>query len=624
MKVGKWILLACVLLLIGAVNFFFVSNQDNLQLKLMEEIHFVTLPLAEHQYDVIVIGGEPEGVAAAVSSARNGLKTLLVDSRDGLGGLFTFGYLNQLDIGYDHKGRIANQGIFTEWYDLIGRVGNFDVPLAKNAFLHMVMNEENITLLLNTELLEVEMNGQALEGVVLETPHGVEHVRALRFIDTTASADLAVLAGAPYTKGQEDMGRPDAMMAVTLVMLFENVDWNQMSRAAKQGVLGGAEVYKNIAWGFNQVPLVYTAREENTRVRGLNVGMQSDGLVSINALQIFGVDGTDPDSVAEGIERGKRETEYFLTFLQEHLPGFEEARIAYFPSELYIRETRHILAEYQVTIIDVWENRDQWDSIGLGAYPVDVQATDVTGFGNIIVSPEQYAIPFRSLVPLDVDNLLVASKASGYTSLAAGSARTVPIGMSAAQAAGAASALSIEHNLSFRELTKNEELIKTLQSLLVDQGALIYPFDLPYPYQGEWFYPYIKAILPYGILQAGYDNSLKVEEVMSEKEFLRLFSGLMIRHSLSKHEKYAQNFNIWHASTQTSLETPLTRDIAISYLLRYFGISFIEGQEWITAIDHQLIAPELITRLNTQQELTRAESFALIGYLVHLLDRDHL
>src|SRR5690606_4508426 len=106
--------------------------------------------------------------------------------------------------------------------------------------------------------------------------------------------------------------------------------------------------------------------------------------------------------------------------------------------ELYVRETRHIKAFYQLPISDVWENKDHWDSIAFGSYPVDMQATTPKGKDEIVVNPKQYAIPFRSLVPIGKENLLVASRSSGYSSLAAGSARIIPTGMSTGEAAGVA------------------------------------------------------------------------------------------------------------------------------------------------------------------------------------------
>ena len=141
------------------------------------------------------------------------------------------------------------------------------------------------------------------------------------------------------------------------------------------------------------------------------------------------------------IATGKKETLHILKYLQTNFPGFEKAEIVSYPEELYVRETRHIWAEYQLPMADLWKNSDQWDSIGIASYPVDVQAQTPHDYGYVIASPKQYAIPFRSLVPKDIDGLLVVGRSAGYSSLAAGSARIVPTGMVTGEAAGTAAAL---------------------------------------------------------------------------------------------------------------------------------------------------------------------------------------
>ncbi|MDQ0256660.1 hypothetical protein J2S74_004082 [Evansella vedderi] len=494
----------------------------------------------DYDYDVIVVGGEPEGVAAAVSAARNGAKTLLIEERKNLGGLFTYGHLNYLDLSMDQHKQWINQGIFKEWHDKIGAPIAFDVKEAEQAFSEMVEGEANLTLLMETTVKKAVKSGSALEAIKVKTPSGERTYTAKRFIDSTADADLAALAGVPYYLGQEDIGKRGQFMSATIVMLFENVDWDRVTKAAQLGVLEGAEQYKNVIWGFSGTIRQYKPVEEKTRLRGLNISRQKDGLVAINALQIFGVDPFDEKSIEVGLERGKRETYHILEFLQRELPGFEKATIAAFPEELYIRESRHIKAEYQLSIVDVWENRDQWDAIALGSYPVDVQASNKGEGELVVVNPVQYAIPFRSIVPLEVDRLLVASKASGYSSLAAGSARVVPTGVSVAEAAGTAAALSIEKNEEFRDLSKNKKFIEELQTVLKDQGALLYPFDLSYPYEGEWFYPALRELMVLGVVEASYDNDFNPDKQMSVNEFTKLIADSLSRSNQKEYDKFAK------------------------------------------------------------------------------------
>lgn len=575
-------------------------------------------PLITYDYDVIVISGEPEGVAAAVAAARQGSKVLLLEKRDGLGGLFTYGMLNQLDLGYDYERKIANQGIFLEWFKKIGSIGNFDISLAKEAFMELVINEPNITLQLNTKVVDTVLQDNTLVGLVINDGAVAHTVYAKRFIDSTASADVAALAGVPYFTGQQDMGIDDVKMAVTLVMLIDDVDWDRFSKYG-MSALGGGRVHKNISWGFADVPSLYEPIEQGTRVRGLNIGMQSNGLVTINALQIFGVDTIDPTSIQEGIERGKRETDNFVLFLREHLPGFENASVSGYPPELYIRESRHILSEYQLPISDVWENKDHWDSIGLGAYPVDVQATHVNGYGMLIVAPVQYAIPFRTIIPLEIEHLLVASKASGYSSLAAGSARTVPIGMTTGQAAGVAAGLSIEEDITFRELSKDKALVENMQKKLIEQGALIYPFELPYPYQGEWFYPAIKKLMTYSLIVGGYTNDIFPDDKISEREFLKSLTAVVFRTNPELYNQLsAASFDPYDLAMTKPWSIILTRDAAATYILQFFGHEN-EEDYWDSSIKRGYIDAEMEERAPIDRELTKAEGYYILALILGLV-----
>lgn len=134
---------------------------------------------------------------------------------------------------------------------------------------------------------------------------------------------------------------------------------------------------------------------------------------------------------------------------------------------------------------DLWKNSDQWDSIGIASYPVDVQAQTPHDYGYVIAAPKQYAIPFRSLVPKDIDGLLVVGRSAGYSSLAAGSARIVPTGMVTGEAAGTAAALAQKHDVTFRDMSKDKRLIATLRKQLAKQGAYVDSFSIEYPYQGN-------------------------------------------------------------------------------------------------------------------------------------------
>ncbi len=575
----------------------------------------VKIGIDRDAYDVIVIGGEPEGVAAAVASARNGAKTLLIEHRDGLGGLMTYGMLTHLDTARDHLGLPANQGIFAEWHEMVGGKPCFDVPAAKKAFLALVQKEKNLTLLLRARVTNVEVTeaGNKIEAVTVEGPFGQKRYTAQRFVDCTQDADVAAMAGVPYFVGKEDIGLQNENMCVTLMMFFKNVNWWDVCKTAVSQKFGPASFYSNAAWGFWKVSQAYQPHSPRARMRGLNLARQGDGTVSINALQIFGVNPLDETSKAEAIAIGQEETKHVLEFLRREFPGFENAEIAYFPPELYVRESRHIRCEYQLPISDVWENRDHWDSIGFGGYPVDLQATSPYGYNYVLVTPKQYAIPFRSLVPLKVDNLLVASRCSGYSSLAAGSARTLPTGMTTGQAAGTAAAISVKRGQDFRAMCRDQEAVKLVQDTLRQQGARLYPFQLSYPYQNEWFYPYLKILYSKGLVFAGYDNNIYPEKRVNADSFLYLLNAGVKRTNPAAYQRFT-----WPSALPP---VPITRDQA-AYLVLHLrpGSTVEKPQAWEEAYKAGLVPEELYKRVPKNRALNRAEVYALVGNFLERLE----
>ena len=479
-------------------------------------------------YDVIVVGGDPEGVCAAVSSARNGLKTLLIEDDEALGGLMTLGKLNFIDICESRDGSILTQGLFMEFYDAVGGTA-FDVETAKQFFYDWVVNEENATLKLNTEFVKPVMDGDAIVGVVVEENGEQATYTASRVIDATVDADVAAAAGAPYTIAGEDIGEKERHMGVTLVFELSGVNWDKVVDYLENDDNAGTGATEKTAWGYTREGYAYEPKDDLMRLRGFNVARQDNGNVLVNALIIFGVDAMSEESKAEGIARAQKELEYIVPYVRENFIGFENVELEGTASQLYIRESRHIIGEYQLTIDDVLENRDQWDKIAIVAYPADIQPTAGQTYGTVIGSPDRYAIPFRSIVPLDVENMLVIGRSASYTSLAAGSARVIPVGMAEGEAAGVASAYSLNNAISFRDMSADEAAIADIQKTLKKQGAYLDDFTVHEAFMDHWAYPGVKVIRSLGLLDGGYSNDYRLEEPMGKWRLQN-----MINNSLKK------------------------------------------------------------------------------------------
>ncbi|TDQ37206.1 FAD-dependent oxidoreductase [Aureibacillus halotolerans] len=563
-------------------------------------------------YDVIVVSGEPEGVATAVAAARNGADTLLVESRDGLGGLFTYGWLNFIDMTLNDDGEVVSKGIFEEWHELVGNDEVFRVDVAQAAFNKLVEEEENLTVAFNTKVDEPVIDeSNTMTGLTLTNDEGTKQVSGARIIDATQDADLAAAAGVPYTYGAEDLNQ-EGTMAVTPMVYLKDVNWFGIREAAKQELFGTATVSDTTAHGFSELHTMYTPSQDHMRLRGLNIARIGEDEVYINALQIFGVNGTKPEQVEDAMKRGKRESAQVLAYLREHFPGFEDAKIAAFPPELYVRETRHIQALYQLDMSDVWANRDFDDTIAVGAYPVDVQAHTVDNYGYVISNPNQYGVPFRSIVPQDVKHLLVVGRSAGFTSLAAGSARIVPTGMAVGQAAGTAAAQSIAEDISFREMAESDEAITTLRENLIAQGQYIPRFkDIAYPYKGDPADEAIQTLMDTGILVGGYDNDLGLDQEMNHHSFVNLVRELVKRTNGELFEENIKQMVQMNDFIYNEEPQPLTPDKAAEIILTAFGESAENG--WQEAALTTYLTDETRSAYESDQVLRKNDAYMILA-----------
>lgn len=589
----------------------------------------------KNSYDVIVVGTDPEGIVAAVSSARNGLKTLLVDGRDRdiLGGLMTLGWLNSLDHNYDRektsiipgKVDILNQGLFMEWYKQV-EGDSFDVVTAANAFHNLVKNEKDIDLLLKTKAIEPKLEAgsdgnKKIVGVTITKADGTKQdVTAKAVIDATQDADIAAASGVPYTIGRADVGDEKARMAVTAVFRLKNVTpevWKQIQKRLKDDGDPNTDANELSAWGFGEMQKYPPNNKERVKMRGLNIGRQNDNTMLINALQIFGIDGLDPKSRAEAFEIANKELPYVVKHMQDLYPEFAGLEWDAVAPELYIRETRHIQGEYRLTMVDVLENRDQWDRVGFGSYPVDIQRISPTDNGAVMSHPLKYAIPFRSIVPLKVDNLLVVGRSGSFDTLPHGSARVIPVGMATGQASGAAAKLAIDKNVTFRQLSASKEHIATLQDMLNKQGMELKAYQ-PKPefYMEQKAYEGLKTVVSMGLVIGGYDNKgFDTTPVSNPQRLLNLMQGVKRVHKLTGDPSGVV------AGIQDAAKQPLTLDQAAWTIAKTAGLDVQAAQAVKELQAKGMLQQATIDGIADKQKLNNGDTYMMIHDLVQSLPK---
>ena len=542
----SWILLAaacaCALIFAGCSSDTATENAP----EAVEEITITNEENVPTSYDCIVVDGSPEGITAAISAARNGLSTLLICQDEALGGLYTLGELNYIDVPESRDGTVLVEGIYKEFYDAVGGSG-FDVTVAKNTFYEMVQAEDNITLRVQSKFVEPVLEDHAVTGVTVEEDGERVTYTAPVVIDATPDGDVCAAAGCDYTFAGEDIGERDREMGVTLVFRLSGVDWEKVSEFVQTPEDGESTaeggVNGNLAWGYSTEGYAYEPEDDAMRLRGFNIARQANGDVLINALVIFDVDALDAESRAEGIARGQKELPRIVEYMNENCVGFEKAELADTAEQLYVRETRHIRCEDTLTIDDVLENRSQEAAIAVSNYPVDVQATKTQTYGTVVGFPDQYEIGLGSLIPQNIDGLMIVGRAAGYTSMAAGSARIVPTGMACAQAAGVAARVALEDESIrvLRDLLASDADIAEIQQLLRDQGARLDHTETHEAVMDHWAYDGLKVIRSMGFADGGYDNDYRLDETVSGPRFANMMNTVVKKSGLALEPRIAVN-----------------------------------------------------------------------------------
>lgn len=559
-------------------------------------------------FQLIVCGSDPEGIASAVSAARNGVNTALVCKRTKLGGLMTVGALNTIDMNYGPRGEVLTQGIFMEFFTAV-EGDSFDIRTAEKTFQQMV-DHPNITLFLGAQNIKPVLWDQEVIGVSFNYEGESRFIPSLTVIDATQDANIAYQAGVDFTIGLEDFGGPTHGMGATLIFGVNGVNWEELTSYLRRNRVPDTGFSNTSAWGFWQQMQNYQPQDPYIRMRGLNLGRQADNSVLINAMYIFDFYHLSSEQRTEAIKRGTEELNYLIPFLKDNIPGFAKAQLSYVAEELYIRETRHMQGLYRLTIDDVLEHRNFEDKIALGSYPVDIQDISLQQRGFIVGNPVIYSIPFRCIVPQNIENLLVVGRSASYDSLPHGSTRVIPVGMAVGEAAGLSVALLEDYiQYSWQELADNQDFIQALQQGLQAQGAYLPDFDIPHPLLDHYAYSGVKRIRSLGLISSGYNNNYNLEELMTPLALQNIFNSIIAR--------------LYQGTIPYAYVSHHQNPIEITELMRLFLSIWPlkENKPPITAAYHwEFIPANLPNEIDIDKPLTRGDVYYFLDiYLEKLL-----
>ncbi|MDO4741112.1 MAG: FAD-dependent oxidoreductase [Eubacteriales bacterium] len=438
--------------------------------------------------DVIVVGGGPAGMCAAIAAAREGVRVLLVEQSGSCGGMATQGMVGPFMTCYDRKGEtMIIRGLFEEIVDrMVARgyalhpsgvragtgftswivLGHDHVtpyePEGLKLVIDEMLEEAGVHILYHTSFLQPVLEGNTLAGVLVSSKSGIDLLRGKVVIDCTGDGDVAFRSGVPYEMGNEELG---TVQPATMFFHICNADEAAMEADIRANLHNfyrkDGVNYRSFHWRVSE------ARENGDwDLKRVSIGlfrMPKSDEWCVNTSRLMGVDSTDNESLTRAEIDGRRQAEHILHFLRKYVPGCENIKLKSTAAHIGIRESRHILGDYRLTADDLLGARVPEDSILLAANSVDVHGRfGPTSNEYIAIEGDYYGVPYRSLVASGVEQLLVAGRCVSADSTAAGAIRVMPPCMAMGQAAGTAAALAVKENTTVRRVDV-QELRETLR-----------------------------------------------------------------------------------------------------------------------------------------------------------------
>ena len=437
--------------------------------------------------DVVVVGSGPGGLSAALAAARAGAEVALVERFGCFGGNITAVGVEGL-AWYRHEQTVEAGGLAAEFESRAAEMG---AAVPESQSLSYELDSEGFKVVADTLVAEAGvrpmlhrafaapvLEGDAVSGVIVESKAGREAITGRVVIDATGDADVAHRAGAPTRHTPRER-----QMAASVMFHLAGVD----KRRFLEGVAEDPQTYAD--WSGPDAWSIETDGKEDalfspflkkpfdraiadgllpadlTTIAGTWGAVHDSGeLTYLNVLHLDGCDGTDPDDLTRAEIEGRRQAMLAIEALRRYTPGCEAARLRNFGMTVGIRDTRKIVARYDLTEDDVRHQARFEDSIGIFPEFID-------GYGVLILptTGRYFAVPYRSLLPRGVRGLLVAGRATGGAPISHAATRNMACCAVTGQGAGVAAALAVRAGVDVADVD-----LTAMQAELDRQGVRLH------------------------------------------------------------------------------------------------------------------------------------------------------
>ena len=439
-----------------------------------------------HKTDVLVVGSGPAGLAAALAAARCGVEVTLLERFGCFGGNITVVGVEGF-AWYRHEQTVEANGIGHEFEERAKAMGaavpesqSLSYELDSEGFklvADRLVEEAGIHPMLHRQFVAPIITDGAVSGVIVESKAGREAILAKRIIDATGDADVAARAGCATVKTPVE-----EMQAASVMFHLAGVDKTKFM----EGVRSNPQTYKDWSSGEWEVetdgkedtmfsPFLGKPFEQAIRAGVIPAHLNTIGgtwgavhdsgeMTYMNLIHLAGCDGTDPDSMTQFEIEGRKQAMHAIDALRQYTPGCDGVRLRNFGMSIGIRDTRKIDAVYNMTEQDVRGQARFEDSIGI--YPEFID-----GYGILILptTGRYMHIPYRSMLPKGVKNLIVAGRATGGDRISHAATRNMACCAVQGQGAGVAAAWSVKNNTAFEGVD-----VQAVQKLIEGQGVRIH------------------------------------------------------------------------------------------------------------------------------------------------------